>query len=195
MKYSFFNFFILVVGVSLIFTSVATAQGARTCDAANQCKNCVDDDRDGKADYDGYLGGTNYTEPDPSCYTTSARDGFDRNGVANGVREQKDDVVSEIIPCTDKCTFSDVFKLLNNILTFFITTLLIPIFIMIVMYAGFKYIAAQGNSGKIANIKSMLMHIVGGIILILCAWLIVRTIMTTLLNDEYKQSGVEFLGQ
>lgn len=124
-----------------------------------------------------------FLEPDPSCFSP------------NATTEQKDDVASTIIPCTDKCTFSDVFRLLNNILTFFITVLMIPIFIMIIMYAGYKYLMAGANAGEKANLKKMFKNVVGGIILILCAWLIVRTIMTTLLNDQYKQAGIEFLGK
>ena len=121
-------------------------------------------------------------EPDPSCFSPTSTE------------EKGDDVVSTIIPCTDKCTFTDVFRLLNNFLKFFITVLLIPLFIIIIMYAGFKYITAEGNPSKVANIKKMLWNILIGIIIVLCAWLIVRTIMTTLLNEEFKQSGVEFLG-
>jgi hypothetical protein len=62
------------------------------------------------------------------------------------------------------------------------------------MYAGFKYITAEGNPSKIANLKKILGNIFLGIVLMLCAWLIVRTIMTTLLNEEFKQGGIEFLG-
>ncbi len=122
-------------------------------------------------------------EPDPSCFSP------------NATTEKGDDVVSTIIPCTDKCTFTDVFRLLNNLLTFFITTLLIPIFITILMYAGFKYITAEGNPSKIANLKKIIGNVVLGIIIILCSWLIVRTIMNALLNDDFKKSGVEFLGE
>lgn len=121
-------------------------------------------------------------EPDPSCFSETA------------TVEKGDDVVSTIIPCTDKCGFSDVFRLLNNIIKFFFTTLLIPIFIFILMYAGFQYITAQGNPSKIADLKKMLLNFLKGILLILCSWLIVRTIMTTLLNDDFKKSGVELLG-
>lgn len=121
-------------------------------------------------------------EPDPSCFSPTSTE------------EKGDDVVSEIIPCTDKCTFGDVFRLLNNIIKFFFKTLLIPIFIIILMYAGFKYITAEGNPSKIANLKKILGNIFLGIVLMLCAWLIVRTIMTTLLNEEFKQGGIEFLG-
>jgi hypothetical protein len=144
---------------------------------------------DNKADHfgvdslvDGKTDGVIDIEPDPSCFSETATE------------EKGDDVVSTIIPCTDKCTFSDVFRLLNNIIKFFFTTLLIPIFITLIMYAGFQYITAQGNSGKVANLKKMLLNFLKGIILILCAWLIVRTIMTTLLNDNFKKSGVELIG-
>lgn len=122
-------------------------------------------------------------EPDPACFSDST------------TVEKGDDVVSSIIPCTDKCTFSDVFRLLNNFFKFFFTALLIPIFIIIVMYAGYKYLMAGANGGAKADVKKMFGNIVKGIILMLCSWLIVHTIMTTLLNDDFKQSGVEFLSQ
>jgi hypothetical protein len=121
-------------------------------------------------------------EPDPSCFSETA------------TVEKGDDVVSKIIPCTDKCTFTDIFRLLNNGIAFFFTTLLIPLFIIMLMYAGFQYITAEGNPSKVANLKKMLGNFVKGLLLILCSWLIVHTIMTTLLNDQFKQSGVEFLG-
>ena len=185
-------FTVLILGFA-IFTGQAYAQ-ARECVPENQCRDCKDNNGDKKADYDGNdtEGSGAYIEPDPSCFSTSAQNGIGRNG--QPITEANDDVVSEIIPCTDKCTFSDIFRLLNNFLTFFITTLLIPIFIIILMTAGFKYITAEGNPAKIANLKKILGNLVLGIVLILCAWLIVNTIMTTLLNDEFKESGVEFLG-
>lgn len=135
---------------------------------------------DGKLDF----------EPDPSCFSPTQTE-----EKADDVARGADGMPLSVIPCTDKCTFGDVFRLLNNLLTFFITKLLIPIFVTIIMYAGFKYITAEGNPSKIANLKKMIANIVLGIVLILCSWLIVRTIMTTLLNDKFKESGVEFLGK
>ncbi len=133
--------------------------------------------------------GTLKYEPDPSCFTSSA------------IVEEADDLAVDangkplsIIPCTNKCTFADAFRLINNFMTFFIKIILIPIFIIIIMYAGYKYLMAGANAGAKADIKKMLGNIVKGIIIILCAWLIVHTIMTTLLNDDFKSSAVEFLG-
>lgn len=179
---------ILLIAISI--GSVVHAQTTTTTTTTQapitECNDGIDNDGDFKADHYGVdTNGDKVIdlEPDPSCFSP------------NATTEKKDDVASTIIPCTDKCTFSDVFRLLNNILTFFITKLMIPIFITIIMYAGFKYLKAGASGGEKANIKKMFGHIVGGIVLILCAWLIVRTIMTTLLNEQFKQSGVEFLSK
>lgn len=152
---------------------------AGSSNAINECNDGIDNDDDGRAD----RGGVKGMEADPSCFSNSA------------TLEVDDEVESRIIPCTNKCTFSDIFRLINNLIEFFLTVILIPLFIIIIIYAGVKYILAQGNPGKVANIKSILMNIVKGIILILCAWLIVRTIMTNVLNEDFKRGGVEFLGE
>jgi|GEM_PF-3878082 len=145
---------------------------------------------DGKADHYGYDtiisngkgDGVIDVEPDPSCFSETATE------------EKGDDVVSSIIPCTDKCTFTDVFRLLNNFITFFFKSLLVPIVVLMIMYAGFQYLTAEGNPSKKANLKKLIWNLIKGVLLILCSWLIVRTIMTTVLNEDFKQSGVELLG-
>ncbi len=95
------------------------------------------------------------------------------------VSEYNDSVSSQIIPCTDNCTVNDVFRLINNIIAFFFKVLLIPIFIALIMYVGFKYITAQGKPGQHAMLKNLVVHVVLGLILILSAWIIVRIILTT----------------
>lgn len=89
-----------------------------------------------------------------------------------------------LVPCTDTCGFNDVITLINNIITFLITQLFIPIVILLFVYAGFKYITAQGNPAKVANIKKMVLHIVLGMILVLCSWLIVKTVLGLLLRQD-----------
>ncbi|HWC58041.1 MAG TPA: hypothetical protein VG621_03815 [Candidatus Paceibacterota bacterium] len=150
----------------------------------NQCNDGIDNNGDGTADRYGVLNsdGTVKYPPDPSCFSSTA------------TTEVKDQSPGGLIPCTNECGFTDVFTLLNNLLTFFIKVLLIPIFVIIIIYAGVKYIQAGANGQGKVNVKNMLMHVIGGVVLILCAWLIVHTIMTTLLNDNFKQAGVEFLG-
>lgn len=132
---------------------------------ATTCTDGIDNNEDGRIDY---YGGPNGEFPDPSCYRIDAE-------------EVKDDVaVGSLVPCTDNCGFDDVFVLLNNVLKFIITTLLIPIFVIMIMYIGFKYLTSQGNPAMHLKFKKMLWHIFIGLVIILSAWLIVRTILTSL---------------
>ncbi len=89
-----------------------------------------------------------------------------------------------LIPCKDTCDFSDILQLVNNLIEFLIKTLFIPIIIILFMYAGYKYITAGGNPSKVANLKKMIMHIVVGMLLVLCSWLIVKTVISILASDE-----------
>ena len=88
-----------------------------------------------------------------------------------------------IVPCHNTCDFNDVLVLINNVITFLVTNLFIPLVILMFMYAGYQYIAAQGVPAKKANVKSMLIHMVVGMLFVLCSWLIVKTVLNILLRD------------
>lgn len=96
-----------------------------------------------------------------------------------------------LVPCENTCDFNDILQLINNLITFLITTLFIPIIILLFMYAGFKYITAEGNPSKIANLKKMVWHIIVGMLLVLCSWLIVKTILSILSSNE--SGALQFL--
>jgi hypothetical protein len=86
---------------------------------------------------------------------------------------------SGLIPCDGpECDLNSVLQLLNNLMSFFFRTLLLPIFVAMVMYLGFSYLQAGGSPGKHAKIGSMAKHMVLGLLLMLCAWVIVRTILS-----------------
>lgn len=136
---------------------------------------------DGKADYYGVdtnNDGKLDLEPDPSCISPTDT-------------EKPDISNSNLISCYNYCTFSDVLRTINNFITFLITTLFIPTIVLLIMFAGFKYITAAGNPSKVANLKKMIMNIVIGMLLILCAWLIVKVIITILVRDG--DSALQFL--
>ncbi|MEK7228213.1 MAG: hypothetical protein AAB681_02570, partial [Patescibacteria group bacterium] len=83
------------------------------------CNDGIDNSvpSDGKADYYGVdtdKDGILDLEPDPSC-------------IAPGGTEKADISNSRLISCYNYCTFSDVLKTINNIITFLITTIFIPI--------------------------------------------------------------------
>jgi len=86
-----------------------------------------------------------------------------------------------LIPCDGAdCTFNSAIQLLDNLMSFFFTTLLLPIFVVMIMYLGYSYLTADGKPGQHARALSMAKHMVMGLLLILCAWLIVHTILSIL---------------
>lgn len=87
---------------------------------------------------------------------------------------------SGIIPCTDDCGFNDLLQLINNVIQFSIDFLVLPIFIAILIYAGYLYLTANGKPGVHAKVKSMLWKALLGLLLVLCSWLIVKVLLTAI---------------
>lgn len=177
--------FFLLLGIFFVSTVSAQAPTGLTCQAPGggpaQCCDGIDNDigvpvdyglgkgaGDGRADYYG----SGALPADPKCLYYS------------DTEAETNPSTSEIIPCTDKCTLESVFQLANNIISFFFRILLIPFFIVILLFMGYKYFTAQGNPGVHKQLKSMLWHIIAGLVLILTAWLIVNTILSTVIDPE-----------
>jgi hypothetical protein len=131
------------------------------------CNDGIDNDGDERADYRGVTIGTTTLPKDPSCITKDSN-------------EEPEETGTGLVPCYNKCDLNDVFRLLNNIISFLIKVILFPVIIFMFIYTGFKYITAMGNPTKTAKLKSLIFHVIGGLIIILCAWLLVRTIMLVL---------------
>ena len=85
-----------------------------------------------------------------------------------------------LIPCTNSCNADDIFRLINNLVEFFIKVLVIPIFVIMIVYAGYKYIIALGNPSKVANLKSLFSNMLMGLVLVLCSFIIVKGILYAL---------------
>jgi len=154
-------FFVLVFGVFYNAPLVVAQKAVATCNDG------LDNDGDKRADWAGAtISGESYP-PDPSC--------INRDGT-----EVPDATGTGIIPCHNKCDLNSVLALINNLIDFLITDVLLVIIIIMFIYAGFKYVTSQGNPGKTANLKGMIGHIVGGLVIILCAWLVVKTILVVL---------------
>lgn len=86
-----------------------------------------------------------------------------------------------LIPCDGPdCTVDSVIQLINNIMNFFFHTLLVPIFVLALMYLGWGYLTAEGNPSQHAKLKTTMKHMFTGLLLMLCAWLIVKTLLVVL---------------
>lgn len=90
-----------------------------------------------------------------------------------------------IVPCEgDSCTACELITLGNNIIKFLIMVGVLFATILL-MYAGYLMVSAQGNRAKIENARSIFTNVVIGISIMLLAFLIVDTFMKTFLGPRF----------
>ena len=78
------------------------------------------------------------------------------------------------------CGFDQLMTLINNVITFLLFTVATPLAAIIIAYAGWLYLSSGGNSSDVTRAKKILMNVVIGYVIGLAAWLIVKTIITSL---------------
>jgi len=88
-----------------------------------------------------------------------------------------------------ECTFNEVVKTFERIIKF-VLYLMIPIVLGMIVYVGFTYLTANGDSGKLAKAKSMITPLLLGVFFMLAAWLIVYTLLDFLLAENLSD-GVD----
>ncbi|MDD3693794.1 MAG: pilin [Candidatus Pacebacteria bacterium] len=77
------------------------------------------------------------------------------------------------------CGFSDLIGLLDRIIQF-IFILAIPIAALVFAYAGFLYLTSGGNTDKHKKAVKAMTTVVKGILVVMVAWLAVKTILVSL---------------
>jgi len=89
---------------------------------------------------------------------------------------------SGLIPeCPDSgCGFNELMKLVNTVISFILIDLATPLFALIIVYAGWLYISAGGKEESVTKAKTILKNALIGYVIALLAWLIVKTILSTL---------------
>ncbi len=97
---------------------------------------------------------------------------------------------SAIVPCDGvvvKCGFTSFITLIQNIITFAIKYIIIPVGAIIFAYVGFLFLTSGGSSETRKKAKGIFIKVVIGIIVILAAWLIVSTILTVFgVTDSFR---------
>jgi hypothetical protein len=78
------------------------------------------------------------------------------------------------------CDFNALMLMVNNIIRFLLFTIATPLVALILCYAGYLMITSGGSSEKVTKVKHILYNVIIGYVIGLAAWLIVKTIMTTL---------------
>lgn len=87
-----------------------------------------------------------------------------------------------------QCHFNDLITLTHNIITdLVIVSTLMAVIIAVVI--GFRLITSQGNPSALSFAKNAALNLLKGYIVILVAWLIINTLITTLFNPGFSILG------
>ena len=89
-----------------------------------------------------------------------------------------------LVPCGfvggPECDFNMLIVLVNNVVDFLIFTIGFPVVAIVVAWAGILLLTSGGNSGAKDKAKTMLWHVVVGLILALLCWGIIKLILVAL---------------
>lgn len=77
---------------------------------------------------------------------------------------------------SDECGWADLLELISNVMQFLVY-IAVSIGVLACCYAGFLYITAFGETGKIEQAHKIFSSAITGFLIILLAWLIVATIL------------------
>ena len=93
---------------------------------------------------------------------------------ANGVST---DTGGDII---NPCQFEHLFELVNKVINYVFTFLVVPIAAIIFAISGFKLLFSGGNSSKMAEAKKSMINVAIGLAVAAGAWLIIHTLLNIL---------------
>jgi len=81
---------------------------------------------------------------------------------------------------TNPCNFDYFMLLINNVITFLLFYFATPLAAIALCYAGALLLFSGGNSEKMTKAKHIIKNVLIGYLLALAAWLIIKTIFSTL---------------
>lgn len=90
----------------------------------------------------------------------------------------------ETATMTNPCTFDNLVELVNNVIKFLLFNIATPLIALILMYTGYLYLTAGGSSSQTEKVRHILFNAVIGYVIALAAYLIVKTILSSLNVDS-----------
>lgn len=109
--------------------------------------------------------------------------------------DQPRDSGFQLVPCDGvdvPCDFNALMTLLNRVMNF-ILYMSIPLAAISFSYAGYLYISAAGDTGKIQDAHKIFGSVLKGFAFVLAGWLIVYSIMGALLGSDFMNSSANLL--
>jgi uncharacterized membrane protein len=123
----------------------------------------------------------------PDCGTLSTP--TDSSG--NPKKDSAGNIITQKV-ITNPCDFDDLMDLINNLINFLLFVIATPLVAIILCYVGFKLLTSGGNSEGMTKAKTILKNVIFGYIIALIAWLLIKTILTTVGIDPKDAFLIEF---
>ncbi len=99
----------------------------------------------------------------------------------------------QLVPCDGvNCDFNALMTLVNRVISF-ILYISIPLAAISFSYAGYLYLSAAGNTSQIEKAHEIFGKVLIGFIFVLSGWLIVYSITSALLSNNFKNSKSNLL--
>lgn len=90
-----------------------------------------------------------------------------------------------IVPCNGlECRFCHLFQLVKNIIDWLVR-ISFTLAIIFIVWGGFKIIFAGANPGLVSSGRQTIIRAVVGLVILLCAWLIVDTVLKVLTGGAW----------
>lgn len=90
----------------------------------------------------------------------------------------------------DACDFGDFLQLIQTIIDFMVA-IAVPIAVILFTYAGVLYLTDTGKEQNITKAKKIMADTVIGLLIVVSAWLVVRTVVGHLLDNEKFDNPLE----
>lgn len=87
-----------------------------------------------------------------------------------------------------ECDYNQFMELFRRIISYLLY-LSIPLILFMIMWIGFKYVTSNGDPGRLADTKKMIMPLLLGLFWVLASWLVVRFVLDGLLRDRVPFYG------
>ncbi|OHA56969.1 MAG: hypothetical protein A2114_00315 [Candidatus Vogelbacteria bacterium GWA1_51_14] len=114
--------------------------------------------------------------------------------------ESKGIVNKELCTGIEDCTFDKLFgldnesnSLVKRVLNFAVFYLALPLAVIMITWGGILIATNSANPSGIKEGKTYIYYAVGGLILVLAAYLIIKTIVNTLSNDEVFELSFNYV--
>lgn len=101
-----------------------------------------------------------------------------------------------LVPCTTNCTKCELLHLVDNLIDFIMIALAPIVATLFFIISGTFIMLGGANPGMLARGKRMFTDTLIGLIIIMLAWLITNTLMTTLVEgflDLKLKDGVPYI--